>query len=48
LLLLDEILTFCGTGSRPDLGGALAEVFFEKFVTARKVLVSSQPHYGKH
>ncbi len=41
LLLLDEF----GTGSDPDLGGALAEVFFEKLYTKKSFGVITT-HYG--
>lgn len=41
LLLLDEF----GTGSDPDLGGALAEVFFEKLYSKRSFGVITT-HYG--
>ena len=41
LLLLDEF----GTGSDPDLGGALAEVFFEKLY-AKKCFGVITTHYG--
>lgn len=41
LLLLDEF----GTGSDPDLGGALAEVFFEKLY-AKKSFGVITTHYG--
>jgi DNA mismatch repair protein MutS2 len=41
LLLLDEF----GTGSDPDLGGALAEVFFEELYNKRSFAVITT-HYG--
>lgn len=41
LLLLDEF----GTGSDPDLGGALAEVFFEELYNKRSYAVITT-HYG--